>query len=94
VFDSGHFFGGLIGLVSGFLNIFTIVILVRVVASWVGADPYNPIIQFLSRLTDPLFSAIRQRLPRVLWDTGMDFSPFIALLGIQVVILMLGAIRI
>jgi len=93
VFDFQQFFSGVRGLIVSLLNMYTIVLLVRVVASWVGADPYNPIIQFISRLTDPLFSAIRRRLPRMLWDTGLDFSPLIALLLIQIVIFALQSLR-
>ncbi len=93
MFDFQQFFSGVRGLIVSLLNMYTIVLLVRVVASWVGADPYNPIIQFISRLTDPLFSAIRRRLPRMLWDTGLDFSPLIALLLIQIVIFALQSLR-
>jgi len=94
VFNWGHFLGGVIGLIVSLLNIYSIVILVRVVASWLGADPYNPIMQFLGRLTDPLFDAIRRRLPAALWNTGLDFSPLVAILLIQVVILLFESIRV
>ncbi len=94
MFDFSQFMNGLISLVNNLLTIYTIVILVRVIASWVGADPYNPIIQFLARLTEPFFSAIRRRLPRALWDTGMDFSPLIAILLVQMLSLLLNSIRI
>ena len=93
MFDFQQFFSGVRGLIVSLLNMYTIVILIRVVASWVGADPYNPIIQFISRLTDPLFSAIRRRLPRMLWDTGLDFSPLITLLLIQILISALQSLR-
>ena len=94
MFDFAHFFNGLIGLIKTILNLYTIVILIRVVASWLGADPYNPIIQFIARMTDPVFDAVRRRLPRALWSTGLDFSPLIVLLLVQIVILFLEALRI
>lgn len=84
---------GVFGLIISLLNIYTIVILIRIIASWLGADPYNPIVQFLSRLTDPLFEVIRRRLPSALWSTGLDFSPLVAILVIQLVILLLESIR-
>ncbi len=83
----------MISLVLSLLNIYTIIILIRIVASWLGADPYNPIMQILSRLTDPLFSAIRRRLPAAMWNSGLDFSPLIALLMIQIVSLLLGSFQ-
>ena len=94
MFNWSHFFSGLFGLVVSLLNVYSIIILIRVIASWLGADPYNPIIQFLSRLTDPLFDAVRRRLPMALWNTGLDFSPLVAILMIQVVILVLESIRV
>ena len=94
MFNWRHFFNGLIGLALGLLNIYTIIILVRVVAGWLGADPYNPIMQFLARLTDPLFEAIRKRLPSALWSTGLDFSPLVALLLIQIISLLLKSIQV
>ena len=93
MFNWGHFVNGVIGLVISLLNIYSIVILIRIIASWLGADPYNPIIQFLSRLTDPVFDVVRRRLPSALWRTGLDFSPLVAILFIQVVILLLESIR-
>ena len=93
MFNWRHFVGGLISLVLSLLNIYTIIILIRIVASWLGADPYNPIMQILSRLTDPLFSAIRRRLPAAMWNSGLDFSPLIALLMIQIVSLLLGSFQ-
>jgi len=93
VFSWGHFLNGVFGLIISLLNIYTIVILIRIIASWLGADPYNPIVQFLSRLTDPLFEVIRRRLPSALWSTGLDFSPLVAILVIQLVILLLESIR-
>ena len=92
--DWTFFFTKLIGLILSILNIYTIIIVVRVVVSWVGMDPYNPFVQFLARLTDPLFAAIRRRLPAALWSSGLDFSPLVAVLVIQLVSLLLQSIRI
>ena len=93
MFDFRNFFGGLIGLATSLLTLYTFVILIRVVASWLNVSPYNPIMQFLARLTDPLFAAIRRRLPRAMWETGLDFSPLIALLLIEILIYALESLR-
>ncbi len=91
--DWTFFFTKLIGLVLSVLNIYTIIIIVRVIVGWLGVDPYNPFVQFLARLTDPLFAAIRRRLPSALWSSGLDFSPLVAVLAIQLVSLLLQSIR-
>ncbi|MFA6281494.1 MAG: YggT family protein [Candidatus Omnitrophota bacterium] len=54
-------------------------ILVRALISWVNPDPYNPIVQFLNKTTEPLLYPIRKILPFSL-KIGFDISPIIAFL--------------
>ncbi len=55
-----------------------ILLLARVVISWVNPDPYNLIVQFLYRTTEPILEPIRRRVP---FAVGViDFSPMIAML--------------
>ena len=64
------------------LWLYSIVIMVAVLISWVHPDPFNPIVQFLRSVTQPLFAWVRDRLPFVV--VGMiDLSPVVALLIIQ-----------
>jgi YggT family protein len=56
------------------------VIVARAILSWVNPDPYNPIVQFLYRVTEPVLRPIRRRLP--FGNMGIDFSPFIVILAI------------
>lgn len=56
------------------------IIIVRAVVSWVNADPWNPIVQFLHRATDPVLRPIQRMLPTRGW--GIDFSPLVAILAI------------
>lgn len=67
-------------ILSIVLNIFMWLIIVRAIASWFTMDPYNPIYQFLIRITEPVLGYIRRILPM---RTGMvDISPIIAVLAI------------
>ena len=77
-----YFFEALATVVDIGLTIYMWVVVVRAVVSWVNPDPYNPIVVFLRRLTDPVLNPIRRRLPFALSRTGVDFSPLILLLGI------------
>lgn len=61
------------------LSIYTFVIAGAVIVSWVGADPYNPIVRFLNQMTEPVFWRIRKRLPGFFFKTGIDFTPMIVL---------------
>ena len=56
-------------------------ILIRAVISWVNPDPFNPIVQFLYKTTEPILTPIRRFLPLGL-RFGIDISPIIAFLAI------------
>ncbi|MBI4972169.1 MAG: YggT family protein [Candidatus Omnitrophica bacterium] len=60
------------------LDIYFWIILIRALLSWVNPDPFNPIVQFLERVTEPVLAPIRKIIPPM----GMDFSPLIAALAI------------
>lgn len=64
------------------LTIFYWLILIRALISWVNPDPFNPIVQFLYKTTEPVLEPIRRLLPFVL-RFGLDISPIIAFLGIM-----------
>ena len=53
--------------------------LLNALLSWVRPDPHNPIVQFLDRVSDLVCNPIRRFLPAM---AGLDFAPFIAMLGI------------
>lgn len=59
-------------------------ILVRALISWVNPDPYNPIVQFLYKTTEPILEPIRRILPLGL-RFGFDISPIIAFIAIMFV---------
>lgn len=57
-------------------------ILIRALISWVHPDPYNPIVQFLYKATEPILYPIRKILPLGL-RFGIDISSIIAFLAIM-----------
>ncbi len=63
------------------LTLYMWVVIIRVLLSWVNPDPYNPIVQFLHSVTDPVLYKIREKLPMT--GIGLDFSPIILILAIQ-----------
>jgi YggT family protein len=60
------------------LNVYEVILLLRVLMSWIRVDPYtNPFARLLYNLTDPILDPIRNLLP----TAGMiDFSPIVAFL--------------
>ena len=55
-------------------------IIIRALISWVNPDPYNVIVQFLYKVTDPILAPFKRILPGHLM--GVDISPIFALLAI------------
>lgn len=63
------------------LSIYMWIIIFRALISWVNPDPYNQIVIFLYRITEPVLGPIRRKLP--MGNIGIDFSPVIVLLVIM-----------
>ena len=62
------------------LTIFMWVVIARAVLSWVSPDPYNPIVRFIHKITEPVLYQVRRRIP--VSFGGIDFSPIIVFLAI------------
>ncbi len=60
-----------------------IVILVRVVFSWISPYPNNSVYRFVVQLTEPILGPVRRRVPPV---SGMDLSPLVVTLAAYFVI--------
>jgi YggT family protein len=58
------------------LSFYSWIIIARALISWVNPDPWNPIVQFLTRATEPILAPIRRRLGL---GMGMDLSPLIVI---------------
>ncbi len=79
MFIIANFINALAYILDFALTIYMYILIARAILSWVNPDPYNPIVSFLYRATEPLL----QRVRRVLPDTGgLDLSPLLILLAI------------
>lgn len=75
-----NFLMAVAGVLDYALNIYVWIIIARAVLSWVSPDPYNPIVSFIYRITEPVLARIRAWLPASFG--GVDISPIVALLAI------------
>jgi YggT family protein len=57
------------------------IIIARALISWVSPDPFNPIVRFLYRVTEPVLRPIRRRMSG--FQLGFDLSPLVAILALQ-----------
>ena len=79
MFVLSNFLVALANVIDTILTILYWLILVRALVSWVNPDPFNPIVQFLNKATEPILSSIRRILP-LGFRLGIDISPIIAFL--------------
>ena len=66
-------------LLNGFLSIYSLLILMRVIFSWGQVSYGNRVMRFLYDTTEPLLGPLRRMLPPLGW---IDLSPFVAFLMI------------
>src|SRR5688500_2791027 len=72
----------LAGVLDGLINLYSFVLLIAILLSWVNPDPYNPIVRFVRSATEPLLARVRRVLPFVVIG-GLDLSPLVAAIGLQ-----------
>jgi YggT family protein len=66
--------------VIGFVaDVLYVLILARIVVSWLNVNPWNPVVRWLRRIVDPILRPFRRILPSF---AGIDFSPLLAILVI------------
>ncbi len=77
---TGNFVFALAKVIDIVLTVYMWIIVARALTSWVNPDPYNKIVIFLYRVTEPVLGPIRRIIPR--HSLPIDFSPLIVLLVI------------
>jgi len=79
MFIAGNTLSAVATILDYVLWLYMWVIIARALISWVNPDPWNPIVQFLNRATEPVLGPIRRMIGLRI---GMDVSPIIAILVI------------
>jgi YggT family protein len=77
----------LISVLTTLLYAFIILMLIRVVFSWVSPFPTNPVSRLAWQVTEPVLAPIRRRLPPM---SGIDLSPMVVMLGAYLLIAIIG----
>lgn len=80
----------LITTLATFLNIYSVLLIIRILLSWFpNINWYDPPFSILSQLTDPYLNIFRSFIPPL---GGIDFSPMLAIILLNVVTSMLSSI--
>ena len=80
---------GLGGIFIGLINIYIWVLIITALLSFVNPDPFNPIVQFLYRITNPAYAYLK-KFVRTDFN-GLDLAPLIIIIGLQVLIVILSS---
>lgn len=67
-------------LLRQLLDLYSLIVLVAVVVSWMQLSPAHPVARFVDALTEPVLDPIRRALPPM---GGLDFSPMVLLIGLR-----------
>ena len=63
------------------LNLWSFVVVVAAILSWLPIDPYHPAASIIRRLSDVICDPIRRLVP--MHSLGIDLSPLFAILLLQ-----------
>ncbi len=78
MFVMGNLIYAVATILDYLLTIVNWLIIIRALLSWVNPDPYNPVVGFLYKTTEPMLAPFRRLAPA--HTIGIDFSPIFALI--------------
>lgn len=81
MFVAGNLLSALATVLDMVLEFYKWVVIIAALLSWVNPDPYNPIVQFLRKVTEPVFYPIRRAMGG--FGLGIDLSPLVVIVAIM-----------
>ncbi|MDR2893242.1 MAG: YggT family protein [Deltaproteobacteria bacterium] len=84
MFVLANILGAIATILHGLIFVYTWIIIIAALLSFVRPDPYNPIVRMLHALTQPLQWRVRRWLPFVMMG-GLDLSPLVIIMALQFV---------
>jgi len=82
--------GAVVQILVFLVQVFLIIVLIRVVFSFVSPFPTNPVSRFAWRVTEPVLAPIRRILPPM---SGIDLSPLVVWVAAIILINVLSSLR-
>jgi len=74
--------GNVIQLLATLIQVYSFVLLARIVLSWFpNVDRTNQIVHLLYQITEPVLEPVRRVIPRL---GMMDFSPIVVFIGLNI----------
>lgn len=73
--------GILITAIDVAFQVYTWILIVRIILSWVRHNPYQPVIRFIYEVTEPYLALFRRFIPPA---GPLDLSPIVAFFSLQI----------
>jgi YggT family protein len=70
----------LISLIHTIIDVYSFILFIAVILSWVNLDRDNPVLRFVTAVTEPVLAPIRRVLPPA---GGFDLSPLVLFIGLR-----------
>ena len=83
MFILGHLFTAIGTIIRIFIDVYIILLILRMILSWIPIDKNNQLVLIVYNLTDPVLDWIRRRFPfrmRTGGSVGLDLTPLLLLL--------------
>lgn len=81
---------GLGGILITLIDVYIWIVIIAALLSFVNPDPYNPIVQFLHRITEPAYRVVRKNIKTDFG--GLDLAPLVIIIALQVVVVILSSV--
>ena len=78
------------GLICAIANIYVLIVIARTISTFFpisSGSPFLPVVDFLYKVTEPVFAPIRRVLPTV---GPFDFTPVVVIIGVNIIARILG----
>jgi len=78
----GELMGIIYNLINIIFDVYTWLLIIRIILSWIRHNPYQPVFRFIYEVTEPFLGLFRRVIPPL----GMfDLSPIVAFFVLQII---------
>ncbi len=81
---------GVGGILVSLISVYIWILIIAALLSFVNPDPYNPVVMFLHRITNPVYVFLRKFIRTDF--NNLDLAPLILIIGLQVLIVVLSSL--
>ena len=80
---------GVGSIVIGVIDVYIWVVIISALLTFVNPDPYNPVVQFLYKITNPAYKLVRKFIKTNF--NGLDLAPLVIIIALQIIVVILSS---